>query len=47
MELDLYAPTSGDALSNLVLVKSLDVTYSTQNCQFKAQTIVQLWLGVV
>jgi hypothetical protein len=23
-------------LDNLVLVKSLDETYSTQNCQFKA-----------
>jgi hypothetical protein len=36
MEFDLYAPTRGDALDNLGLVKSLDETYSTQNCQFKA-----------
>jgi hypothetical protein len=36
MEFDLYAPTRGDALGNLVLVKSLDETSSTQNCQFKA-----------
>jgi hypothetical protein len=36
MEFNSYAPTRGDALDNLVLVKSLDETYSTQNCQFKA-----------
>jgi hypothetical protein len=35
MEFDLYAPTRGDALDNLVLIKSLDETYSTQNCQFQ------------
>jgi hypothetical protein len=36
MEFDSYAPTRGDALGNLVLEKSLDETYSTQNYQFKA-----------
>jgi hypothetical protein len=32
IEFDLYAPTRGDAFNNLVLVKSLDKTYFTQNC---------------
>jgi hypothetical protein len=36
MEFDLYAPTRGNALGNLVLVKSLDEIYSMQNCQLKA-----------
>jgi hypothetical protein len=36
MEFDLYAPTRVDAFGNLVLVKSLDETHSTQNYQFKA-----------
>jgi hypothetical protein len=36
MEFDLYATTRGDALGHLVLVKSLDETYSTQNWHFKA-----------
>jgi hypothetical protein len=36
MEFDLYAPTKENALANLVLVKSLEETYSTQNYQFKA-----------
>jgi hypothetical protein len=31
MELDLYAPTRGNAFDNLVLVKSLDETRSMQN----------------
>jgi hypothetical protein len=30
MEFDLYAPTRGDALCNLVLLNSLDETYSTK-----------------
>jgi hypothetical protein len=47
MEFDLYAPTRGDALGNLVLVKSLDETYSMQNCQLKVYSIVQLWSSVV
>jgi hypothetical protein len=47
MEFDLYASTRDDVLGNLVLVKSLDETYSTQNCQFKAKFIVQLWSSVV
>jgi hypothetical protein len=47
MKFDLYAPTRGDVFDNLLLVKSLDETHSMQNYQFKALSIVQLWLSVV
>jgi hypothetical protein len=45
MKFDLYAPTRGDAFDNLVPIKSLDETHSTQNFQFRAlQFKAGLWL---
>jgi hypothetical protein len=43
---ELYACNRGDAPYSLVSVMGFSETHLTQNCQFKAQSIVQLWLSV-
>jgi hypothetical protein len=43
---DLYASNRGDASCSLVSVMGFSETHLTQNYQFKAQSIVQLWLSV-
>ena len=45
LEYDLYASNRGDAFCSQVLAKDFSNIHLTQNWQFKAKSIVQLWLG--